>query len=199
MQQAQRVERAVLPRRQEGHPGEQMRVPQRQLTLGDALPDELLPDVIFQDQVGEQGVMRHLRGADDFPVGAERLPLVQVVGGQQGAVAQRDRRVVGQRQQEEQEDDQQVGRAAAHKTHLAGGRQAAQAPGLYPTGGVHERQAASDEQRAKKRGRWREAGSQKAEGQHRAHAQPNTPPLPTPPAALPSPGSPGRLPARGAG
>ncbi len=42
---------------QKGLARQDVRIPQRNLPVGDGLPDELFPDVIFQDQVREELIL----------------------------------------------------------------------------------------------------------------------------------------------
>jgi hypothetical protein len=47
----------VLPIGQKRLAGENVRIPQGQLPGGDGLADEFFPNVIFQDQIGEELVL----------------------------------------------------------------------------------------------------------------------------------------------
>ncbi|MEZ4766939.1 MAG: hypothetical protein R2844_00740 [Caldilineales bacterium] len=77
----------MLPGGQEGHAGEKMGVPERELPGGDRLAQERLPDEVLQHQVAEQLVVGN---ANAVLAGQRRprLELKQVVGRDQGLAAQ---------------------------------------------------------------------------------------------------------------
>ena len=55
---AERVERGVLPGGEKGLPGEDVRIPERNLTRAERLVDKIFPRVIFEDQIIEERVVR---------------------------------------------------------------------------------------------------------------------------------------------
>ncbi len=55
--EAKRIEGRMLAIGQEGRPGEQIGVPQREITLAEAGEDEILPGEVLDDQVADEGVM----------------------------------------------------------------------------------------------------------------------------------------------
>ncbi len=116
----------MLPVGQEGVPGEDIRVPERQLAAADRLDEETLPGVVLQDQVSDQVILRkgHPQVGGRRPVG---LKQEEAVGRHQRPGPQRHRREQQERQQDEQDDGAQVRQCLAspvahHATNRSPGR-----------------------------------------------------------------------------
>ena len=87
--------------------GKDVRIPERQFLVLNRLDDELLPDIVLQDQVVEQGI---LRNADAQFVRGSTIGLKQeeIVGWQQRLGPQDDRGEQQEGQQEQQGEDAQA-------------------------------------------------------------------------------------------
>ena len=110
------VKRAVLPGCQEWHASEQVWIPQRRLMLLDGFDNQALPGVVFEQEVGEQFVVRHGR----MKLRSEGLPRgkgEKVVCGNQGLPAERDGEEEEGGQQKEYRDQQQI-----RSSHASGPR-----------------------------------------------------------------------------
>ncbi len=92
---------------QEGSPGKQVRVPQGNFTAGGAGEHKLLPGIVLDDEVADEGVMGN-GGGELVGRGSPRRPLEKVVGRQHGARAERDPGIEQQRQDEIGQCDQNV-------------------------------------------------------------------------------------------
>src|SRR5690606_1364911 len=103
--QAEGIQRRLLPGGQKRNAAELVRVPQRNFALSEAVADKAFPLVIFQDQIRYQRIVRNRWRFDDFAVGGEWFVLVQVFGGQQRAPAQCLRPEHRQRQGKQQGND----------------------------------------------------------------------------------------------
>ena len=119
---AEGIKRRVLPVGQKGMTGKNVRIPERQFLVLKRFDDELLPDIVLQDQIVEQGI---LRNADaQFVRGSTvRLKDKEVVGRQQRLGAQDDRGEQQEGQQEQQGEDAQIGQCFAdHVVNRSPGR-----------------------------------------------------------------------------
>ena len=100
---AEGIEGRVLGVSEKRHAGEKVGIPERELARLQAGPHEAFPGVVLQDEIAEQLVVGRL----DPQLGGEaapRLPGVEVVGGQQRALAGEHRREPEQRDQQEDQD-----------------------------------------------------------------------------------------------
>jgi len=99
----------VLARGQEGHSAEEVGIPQWQLTFPQALHDELLPDVVLQDEVAEEAVVRGQGHASPLCELAVRLPLEEVIEGEQRLPREEHRPEKDGRQEGQDEKRNQMG------------------------------------------------------------------------------------------
>ena len=84
-----------------------MRIPQWNLSVRNRLDDEVLPRIVFEDQIADQLVLRNLR-VELLCRGFPWLPLIKIVGRQQRLAAQRHRPEQQQRQQKQYGQDEKV-------------------------------------------------------------------------------------------
>ena len=111
---AQWIQRGMLPGREERGAGEQMRIPQRDFALCHLSADERLPRQVLQHHIRQQMVVRR-GGFGDLAVGGIRRILKQILCRQQCAVAQSLLVKQQQRHQQQQTDQGDIGRGAAQR------------------------------------------------------------------------------------
>ncbi len=97
----------MLSRREKGNAGKEVRIPQRNFFGAKGFDDEILPRVIFKNQVARQFVL----GNGDAELRGERVPgrkAIEVVKGNERLAAENHRREENRRERGEQQANQQV-------------------------------------------------------------------------------------------
>jgi hypothetical protein len=97
----------MLPFSQKGRPGQDIRIPQGQLPLGQALTDKLPPVVILQNQVADEAVVRD-GGISRGRVGLSGGPLVQIIQGEHRLAAHRHRPIQEQGKQPQSQNKEEI-------------------------------------------------------------------------------------------